>query len=141
MAGGTGNTIYVWDITCSDAPLFKTLVGHTNSIIALTFPSSLISVSHDQSVKFWQIGASPTNPVATNTASAPPTSATIMSVSLQAKQGIAISSDLAGTVKVSRSMGATYCWGIPRGIVLGFGEVWGDGMDGGRLRTRGSLAE
>jgi len=42
--------------------------------------------------------------------------------------------------RLSRSMGATYCWGVPRGIVLGFeeGEV---GMEGGRLRTRGSLAE
>jgi len=41
---------------------------------------------------------------------------------------------------VSRSMGATYCWGIPRGIELGLGEI-GDGTEGGRLRTRGFLAE
>ena len=41
---------------------------------------------------------------------------------------------------LSRSMGATYCWGIPRGIVLGLGEV-GEGMEGGRLRTRGWSAE
>ena len=33
-----------------------------------------------------------------------------------------------------------YCWGVPRGIVLGFPEV-GDGMEGGRFRTRGFLAE
>ena len=37
---------------------------------------------------------------------------------------------------MSRSMGATYCWGIPRGMVLGLGEI-GVGMEGGRLRTRG----
>ena len=41
---------------------------------------------------------------------------------------------------MSRSMGATYCWGIPRGIVFGLGEV-GDGTEGGRLRTRGLVAE
>jgi len=41
---------------------------------------------------------------------------------------------------LSRSMGVTYCWGIPRGIVFGLGEV-GDGIEGGRLRTRGLLAE
>ena len=41
---------------------------------------------------------------------------------------------------MSRSMGATYCWGIPRGIVFGLGEI-GEGMEGGRFRTRGLLAE
>ena len=42
--------------------------------------------------------------------------------------------------EMSRSMGVTYCWGIPRGIVFGLGED-GDGMEGGRLRMRGLLAE
>ena len=41
---------------------------------------------------------------------------------------------------MSGLLGVAYCWGVPRGIVLGFGDV-GEGMEGGRLRTRGFLAE
>ena len=37
-------------------------------------------------------------------------------------------------------LGVAYCWGVPRGIVLGL-EVVGDGMEGGRFRTNGFLAE
>ena len=40
--------------------------------------------------------------------------------------------------ELSRLLGVAYCWGVPRGIVLG---LVGDGMDGGRLSTRGLLAE
>ena len=42
---------------------------------------------------------------------------------------------------LSRSMGVTYCWGVPRSMVFGLGEFGGEGMVGGRLRTRGFLAE
>ena len=42
--------------------------------------------------------------------------------------------------EVSRLLGVAYCWGVPRGIVLGFGDV-GDGMEGGRLSTSGFLPE
>ena len=41
---------------------------------------------------------------------------------------------------MSRVLGVAYCWGVPRGIVLGFGEV-GEGIDGGWFRTSGFLAE
>ena len=41
---------------------------------------------------------------------------------------------------VSQLLGVAYCWGVPSGIALGFGEV-GEGMEGGRLSTRGFLAE
>ena len=43
-------------------------------------------------------------------------------------------------IYMSRLLGVAYCWGVPRGIVFGFGEV-GEGMEGGRLSTRGLLAE
>ena len=99
VAGSAGHTIYVWDITCSDPHLFKTFVGHTSTITALTWSSSLISASHDKSVKFWQIGASSTDPATTDVMSTPPTSTSIQSVSLQARKGIAISSDSDGVVK------------------------------------------
>ena len=42
--------------------------------------------------------------------------------------------------RLSQLLGVAYCWGIPRGIELGFSEV-GEGMKGGRLSTRGFLAE
>jgi len=90
MAGGAGHTIYVWNISCSDPYLFKTFVGHTGDITALTFSSSLISASDDASVKFWEIG---------DTMSIPPASAPILSVSLQTNKGIATSSDSDGVVK------------------------------------------
>ena len=41
---------------------------------------------------------------------------------------------------MSQLLGVAYCWGVPRGIVLGFGEA-GEGIDGGRLSMRGFRAE
>jgi len=99
MAGVTGHTIHIWDIVHSDPHPFKTLVGHRLAITALTFSSHLISASRDGSVKFWQIGEPPLGPVTTDKIPTPPTSALILSVSLQARNGIAISSDSDGVVK------------------------------------------
>ena len=96
-----GRTAYVWDITSPDSHLVGTLVGHNNEIWSLLFssPSSLISVSLDKSVKFWQIGVLPINPVMTNPESTQFPSCKIPSVGLQARAGIAISSDKQGVVK------------------------------------------
>jgi len=99
MAAGAGHTIYVWDITCSDPHLFKTLGGHTAVINALVFSSSLVSASYDGLVKFWQIGTPSADPVEIHTMPNPPSLAPIKSVSLQPKYGIAISSDSEGVVK------------------------------------------
>jgi WD40 repeat protein len=93
-------TAYVWDITGTDPCLINTFTGHTASIASLAFSSSsLISASYDQSVKFWQIGAPPTDLAAGDPNSTPPVSASVWSVSLQAGNGIAISSDLDGVVR------------------------------------------
>jgi WD40 repeat protein len=101
VAAAAGATAYVWDITSSDPHPTETFIGHTNHIISLTFSSSssLISGSHDKSVKFWQIGASSTDPVASDPKSTPPALAPIKSITLQAKDGIAISSDSDGVVR------------------------------------------
>jgi WD40 repeat protein len=100
VAVADGPTAHIWDITGSDPHLIETFIGHTHNITSLTFSSSsLISVSQDQSVKFWQIGASFTNLVASNPKPTPSTSTPIESVSLQAENGIAISSDFDGVVK------------------------------------------
>ena len=90
---------YVWDITSSEPYLVETFTGHTGSIRSLAFssPSTLISASSDKSVRFWQIGALD-QPMA-NPKSTSLTSATINSVTLQAKDGVTITSDSDGVVR------------------------------------------
>jgi len=94
IACAAGHTIYLWDTTGPDPHLIKTLVGHTDEITSLVFSSSftLTSASEDESIKFWEIGASSANPVV-------PHSAPIRAVSLQAKDGLAFSVDSAGVVR------------------------------------------
>jgi len=98
VAGASGSTIYVWDITNSDPRPVKTLVGHTDNITSLTFSSFLIS-SGDHSIKFWQIGAPLVDLVTTNSRPTPLAPAPIVSVHLQADVGIATSSNSAGVVR------------------------------------------
>jgi WD40 repeat protein len=102
VAVAAWNTVYIWDITGSDPLLIKTFIGHANNITSLTFssPSTIISGSTDQSVKFWQIEGPSINPVANDPKPIPPTSAPIQSISLQVENGVAISSDLDGVVKM-----------------------------------------
>ena len=99
VAGGDSNTIYIWDITGLDPCLVETLTGHGHNITSLTFSSSLISSSQDKSIKFWQIGTSSADPVAPGSESSLLASVSILSISLQATDGIAISSDSDGVVK------------------------------------------
>jgi WD40 repeat protein len=101
VAVTAGAVAYVWDITGSDPHLIETFIGHTNNIASITFSSSssLISASWDQSVRFWQIVTPSTDLAASNPSSTPPAPTPIKSVSLQAKNGIVISSDLDGVVK------------------------------------------
>jgi WD40 repeat protein len=95
------HTVYVWDIANPEPYLIETLVGHTYLITSLVFSSltSLISTSRDKSIKFWQIGASSTPSDIIDPKSVPHTSP-IKSVTLQAKDGIAISSDSDGIVRI-----------------------------------------
>ena len=60
VAVAAGSTAYIWDITGLVPHLSDTFIGHTEDITSLvfSFPSSLISASQDQSVKFWRISAS-----------------------------------------------------------------------------------
>ena len=99
VAGSAGHTIYIWDITGLDPCLVETLTGHTSSITSLIFSSSLISSSYDKSIKFWQTSALSADLAVLDPESTPLTPVPIRSVSLQATEGIAISSDLAGVVK------------------------------------------
>ena len=101
VAAAAGSTAHVWDITSPEPYLVHTLVGHTYDITSLVFssPSSLISVSGDCSVRFWEINVLLTNPVITGPESTPHFLDGILSVGLQAKTGIAVSSDEDGVVK------------------------------------------
>ena len=102
VAVADDRTIYVWDITSSNSHPLDAFIGHTIPITSLAFssPSSLISTSYDKSVKFWQIGASPTDPVPANPRSTSLTLAPVKSITLQASDGIAISSHSDGVVRI-----------------------------------------
>ena len=99
IAVAADDTIYIWDITNLEPHLIETFVGHTRYInsIAFSSPSSIISASTDQSIKFWQIGA-PDLAIA-DSKSTFPTSAPIMSIALQANNGVTITSDSDGVVR------------------------------------------
>ena len=102
IAAAVGRTACVWDIASSGSHPIETFIGHTSDITALAFysPSSLISASEDMLVKFWQISALSREPVKTSLSptSSPPDK--IVSTTLQAKDGITITSDFDGTVKI-----------------------------------------
>ena len=97
---------YVWDITSSDPHLVGSFIGHTELITSLVFssPSSLISASYDQSVKWWKIGVLQTDPVVIDPKS---TSFTEAQITLQAKDGITITIHPDDTVKT---------WDISTGV-------------------------
>ena len=101
VAIAAGHTAYVWDISNPGPCLIETFVGHSGSIISLAFssPTSLVSVSWDKSVKFWQIGTSLVALTVTDSKPIPLVSP-IKSITLQAKDKIAISSDSDGVVKI-----------------------------------------
>ena len=99
VAGSIGCTIYLWDLTISDPHPVKTFVGHTSPIIALVFASSLISSSCDGSIKFWPVDAPLVGSVTADSEPTSPDLASIVSIGLQAKDGIALSINKAGVVK------------------------------------------
>ena len=101
IAAAAGRTAYVWDITSTDSHPIGNLVGHKDKIFSIVFSSmsSLISVSDDKSVRFWQLGDLSTDSVTINPQSTPLVPSIIWSVSLQARAGTAISSDGEGVVK------------------------------------------
>ena len=101
VAVAANKTAYCWDITASKPQLVETFIGHTKKITSLIFSSSttLISASADTSVKFWQIGVqSPDSPVFDPKPTSCP-SVPIVSVTLQSKEGVAITVDSEGIIK------------------------------------------
>jgi len=90
------HTIKVWNITGPDPHLIKTFYDHTGRVISLAFssPSTLISASEDQSIKFWKIGTPSTGYIVADRKSTSLTLAPTKSAALKPKNGPIIPSDL-----------------------------------------------
>ena len=91
---------YIWSIPGSNPRHVETFVGHSLKITSLVFssPSSLITSSYDNSVKFWQIGTPGQDPVMGHPRPTPLNLAPIVSTTLQAKDGVTVSTDSDGMV-------------------------------------------
>jgi len=115
VAVAAWRVIYVWDITSPDPHLVETFIGHIEDITSLkfSFPSTLISASRDKSVKFWQISAPSTDLTMIDPESTPIPLPLVSSISLQARDGIAISSDIDGVVKT---------WDVPAILCKGLSK-------------------
>ena len=102
IAASADNLAYVWDVTSTDLYPVEVFIGHTDVITALAFSSSssLISASNDWSVKFWQIGTSTADPVEIGSESTIHPPAQVISITLQAADGITTTSGLYGMVRV-----------------------------------------
>jgi WD40 repeat protein len=102
IAASSDNIAYVWDLSLSSPSPIEVFIGHAHGIKALAFssPSSLISISVDRPVKFWQIGTSMTDLVEIDSESTAHHSAQVMSVTLQATYGITITSNSDGVVRI-----------------------------------------
>jgi len=107
VAGIIHRNIYVWDTANSDPRPVKIFIGHTGYITSLVFSSSLISSSTDRSIRFWQVGVLPSDPVVTDSEDAPLDLAQIVSVSLPTNEAIAVSCNSRGVVRT---------WDISTGI-------------------------
>lgn len=99
VACAAADTIYVWDIAGPSARLVGNLTGHSKSIISLAFSSSLISLSLDQSVKFWQSSSFLTDSVTVDNTSTQLESASVESVHLFPKDNMAVTTESSGSVK------------------------------------------
>ena len=142
------NAIYMWDITGAEPRLVGNFFGHTGGVMSIAFSSSLVSLSFDRSVKFWQTGASQTltDPIATDDKPTLLASAAIESINIFAKDGVAVTSDSSGALKTwdiatgrCKSSFSTPAKGI-RDTHLANGTlvvVWyerGKGQEGGEYR-------
>ena len=100
VAVSANTTIYLWDTTSSDKHPTERFTGHSHFITSLAFssPSSLVSVSDDGSVKFWQIGTSSTDTAETEKSMTNPSPSS--TITLQATDNIIITSDNSGLVNL-----------------------------------------
>ena len=98
LAGSTSHAVYVWDLTNSGPCLVETLIEQ-DSFRTIALSSSHIFSGSSGSIKFWPISTTSADSSMTDSESTQHTSASVMSITLQGKDGIAISTDSAGVVK------------------------------------------
>jgi hypothetical protein len=75
------------------------LVGHSKPIVSIAFFSFLISASPDRSVKVWQSNSFPTDPITTGMP-VQLNSTPVKSIRLFAQDGLIVTSDSSGVVKI-----------------------------------------
>ena len=109
IAVASGISVSIWDITGSDPHHVWSFVAHTVAITSLVFSSNftLVSISPDKSIKFWQLDIPSTDPFVTDTKSTPLTPTPTSPVALKAKIGPIIPGDLPD--------GVMKTWGISTG--------------------------
>ena len=100
VACATGATIWVWDITVPEGRLVGHLVGHSTPLSFLAFPSSLISGSSDGSIKFWKSSSFSMDLTTSDQTAAPGPFPEIRSIKLFAEEGMVVTSDEDGVVKI-----------------------------------------
>ena len=93
-----GRVIWVWDLTTPEVRLVGRLVGHSDIVSSVFFSSSLISVSWDRSVKFWQSSTFLADSI-TDHMAALHGSTQIVSVNLFAEDSTVVTTDCTGVVK------------------------------------------
>ena len=106
VACAAGTTIWVWDITISGARLVGHLVGHSGAILLLAFSSSIISGGLDQSMKFWKSSSFPMDSTTSDWMVARGNPTEIRSINLFVEEGMVVTSDRGGVVKI---------WGLMTG--------------------------
>ena len=100
IAASSRYTTEVWNIVANPY-LVEIIYGCGGGNITFSSPSSLISISEsDRSIKFWQISILSAGPTPADLKIATLASTSIVSVSLQARDRIAITSNSAGVVQV-----------------------------------------
>ena len=100
VACAADTTIWVWDITISGARLVGHLVGHSGRIQFLAFSSSLISGGLDQSIKFWKSSSFSMDLTTSDQMVAPGSFPKIQSIKLFVEEGMVVTSDEDGVVKI-----------------------------------------
>ena len=125
VAVASDNIVCVWSITNSTPHLVSKFTTQTKRITSLIFssPSSLISASEDKSVKLWKIEDSSMDQDAIDLKTDPSALAPVQFVSVQAKEGIAISADSDGVVKIWDLLTGLH----KRSFQIPVGQIfWGD---------------
>ena len=100
VACAADTTIWVWDITISGARLVGHLTGHSSTIKIFAFSSSLISGGLDHTIKFWKSSNFSMDQTTADQIAARGSFPEIRSIKLFAEEGMVVTSDADGVVKV-----------------------------------------